>query len=98
MAETMNQALGQIFGPGVTRGPGARPAGETATSVIRTVAEEPTTTPAPAPTTPEATMTQLVEEAIAHRDRAEKALRDGDLGLYAEEMKRIKELGEARIE
>jgi uncharacterized membrane protein (UPF0182 family) len=92
MAETLNQALGQIFGPTVTAGLSPDRLESTATSVIKTVSDAPTTTPAPAPTTPEATMTQLVEEAIAHRDRAEKALRDGNLGLYAEEMKKVGEL------
>ena len=90
MAETMNQALGQIFGPGVTAGLAPDRLESTATSVIRTVPEEPTA-PTPA-TSPEATMAQLVEEAIAHRDRAEKALRDGNLGLYAEEMRKVGEL------
>ena len=91
MAETMNQALGQIFGPGVTAGLAPDRLESTATSVIRTVSEVPTTTPAPAPA-PDATMTQLVEEAIAHRDRAEKALRDGNLGLYAEEIWKVGDL------
>ena len=90
MAETMNQALGQIFGPGVTAGLAPDRLESTATSVIRTAPEEPTA-PTPA-TSPEATMAQLVEEAIAHRDRAEKALRDGNLGLYAEEMRKVGEL------
>ena len=37
-------------------------------------------------------MRQLVEEAIAHRDRGEKALRDGNLALYAEEMRKVGEV------
>jgi len=82
----------EIFGPAVATGLSPDRLESTATSVIRTVPEEPTTTSVPAPTTPEATMTQLVEEAIAHRDRAEKALRDGNLGLYAEEMRKVGEL------
>ena len=44
----------------------------------------------PAPVEP--TFAELVDEAIAHRDRAEKALRDGNLGLYGEEMKKVGEL------
>ena len=49
MAETLTQALGQIFGPGVTAGLAPDRLESTATSVIRTVTEEPTTTPAPYP-------------------------------------------------
>ena len=90
MAETMNQALGQIFGPAVTAGLAPDRLESTATSVIRTVPEEPTA-PTPA-TSPDATMAQLVEEAIAHRDRGEKALRDGNLALYAEEMRKVGEV------
>ena len=90
MSESMNQALVEIFGPTVATGLSPDRLESTATSVIRTLPETPTT-PAPEATT-EATMTQLVEEAIAHRDRAEKALRDGNLGLYAEEMRKVGEL------
>ena len=49
----------------------------------------------PALTEPEAaepTMAQLVEEAIAHRDRGERALREGNLALYAEEMRKVGEV------
>jgi hypothetical protein len=57
--------------------------------VIKTTDEPALTVPE---TTPEPTMAQLVEEAIAHRDRGERALREGNLALYAEEMRKVGEV------
>jgi hypothetical protein len=90
MAETMNQALGEIFGPSVTAGLSPDRLESTATSVIRTVPDQPAIT-ADAPAA-EPTLADLVEQAIAARDRGEKALRDGNLGVYAEEMRKVGEL------
>jgi uncharacterized membrane protein (UPF0182 family) len=94
MAETMNQALSQIFGPAVAAGLSPDRLESSATSVIKTTPEPaaaPGVTDVPPPSV-EPTFAELVDEAIAHRDRAEKALRDGNLGLYAEEMKKVGEL------
>jgi uncharacterized membrane protein (UPF0182 family) len=93
MAETMNQALGQIFGPAVTAGLSPDRLESSATSVIKTSPEPavPEVTDVPPPPA-EPTFAELLDEAIAHRDRAEKALRDGNLGLYGEEMRKVGEL------
>jgi uncharacterized protein len=93
MAETMNQALGQIFGPAVTSGLSPDRLESSATSVIKTSPEPavPGVTDVPPPPV-EPTFAELLDEAIAHRDRAEKALRDGNLGLYGEEMRKVGEL------
>ena len=90
MAETMNQALGEIFGAAVTAGLSPDRLESTATSVIKTVSDEPTLT-ADTPAA-EPTLAGLVEEALAARDRGEKALREGNLGVYAEEMRKVGEL------
>ena len=90
MAETLEQALGQIFGPRVTAGLSPDRLESSATSVIKTAPEEPAL--ARPETVAEPTMAALVEEALAHRDRGEKALRDGNLGLYAEEMRKVGEI------
>ncbi len=90
MAETMNQALGAIFGAAVTAGLSPDRLESSATSVIRTI-PEPGAATLPE-TTAEPTMAGLVDEAIAHRDNAEKALRDGNLALYAEEMRKVGEI------
>jgi uncharacterized membrane protein (UPF0182 family) len=92
MAETMNQALGQIFGSAVTAGLSPDRLESSATSVVKTAAEEPPVSVTAPQAAPEPTMAQLVEEAIAHRDRGERALREGNLALYAEEMRKVGEV------
>jgi uncharacterized protein len=85
MAETMNQALSQIFGPAVAAGLSPDRLESSATSVIKTTPEPaaaPGVTDVPPPSV-EPTFAELVDE---------KALRDGNLGLYAEEMKKVGEL------
>jgi hypothetical protein len=89
MAETMNQALGHIFGSAVVAGLAVDRLESSATSVIKTAPDEPTLKP---DTAIEPTMASLLEEAIAARDRGEKALRDGNLALYAEEMRKISDI------
>jgi uncharacterized membrane protein (UPF0182 family) len=89
MEETLVQALSQIFGSSIaaslapdrltTRGVPAAPGA---------VAE---TQPA-AVTPPEPTMAALVVEMRGHVNRGEEALRQGNLALYAEEMKKVKDV------
>jgi len=92
MAETMNQALTQIFGPAIASGLSPDRLESSATSVIKTTPDPAAAGVTDVPPTAEPTFAELLDEAIAHRDRAEKALRDGNLGLYAEEMKKVGEI------
>jgi uncharacterized membrane protein (UPF0182 family) len=92
MAETMNQALGQIFGSTVTAGLSPDRLESSATSVVKTTTEEPSVSVTAPEAAPDPTMAQLVEQAIAHRDRGERALREGNLALYAEEMRKVGEV------
>jgi uncharacterized protein len=92
MAETMNQALTQIFGPAIASGLSPDRLESSATSVIKTTPEPGAAGVTDVPPTAEPTFVELLDEAIAHRDRAEKALRDGNLGVYAEEMKKVGEI------
>jgi uncharacterized membrane protein (UPF0182 family) len=90
MAETLKLALVQIFGPAVEAAlPADRLAG-ISTAVIRAPdavgpgAVAPGAAPPAIVGTPEA-----ASEAQTHYDRAQKALRDGDLALFGEEWRKV---------
>ena len=92
MAETMNQALGADFrrrrSPPACHRIASRARRRRSSKPSR---DEPALT-ADTPKPPNRRSRGLVEEAIAARDRGEKALRDGNLGVYAEEMRKVGEL------
>jgi uncharacterized membrane protein (UPF0182 family) len=90
MKETLVEALSEIFGPAVAKALAPDRLASTATSVVQTPREgtaPPIETPAPAG---DAAFAALVAEFRQHVDRADRALRDGDLVLYGEEWKKIK--------
>jgi uncharacterized membrane protein (UPF0182 family) len=95
MAETLTSALTQIFGRGIAA---ALPQDRLEGTKYDVAPVEGAPPPA---ATPEATTTPasaasgvdaLIAEAIKHFDAGEKALRDGDLGAYREEMKKARAL------
>ncbi len=93
MAETMTEALSQIFGPSVQKALEPDRLASTATSVVQTAVETPATPAAPAGrpvATGEPTMAALILEMKQHFERADKALKDGDLALYAEEHRKAR--------
>jgi uncharacterized membrane protein (UPF0182 family) len=90
MAETLNQALGQIFGPAVSAALSPDRLQSSATSVVEASSEIPE-----APSVAEAgsdAMTTLAAEAKTHLDRAIKAQREGDWATYGEEIKKVGEV------
>jgi uncharacterized membrane protein (UPF0182 family) len=89
MAETLKLALVQIFGPTIASAlPTDRLEGA-ATSVVPASEETVSATP---PAVPEAGIAGgAAEEAQLHYERAQKALRDGDLALFGEEWKKVGE-------
>ena len=90
MAETLSRALGKIFGPTVTAtlAPDRLPG--TATSVVETSPIN-NVLPIGPEMTPEASTDVLMAEVEQHWNAADKAMRGGDLVLYAEEMKKARE-------
>jgi uncharacterized membrane protein (UPF0182 family) len=95
MAETLTSALTQIYGRGIAA---ALPQDRLEGTKYDVAPVEGAPPPA---ATPEATTTPasaasgvdaLIAEAIKHFDAGEKALRDGDLGAYREEMKKARAL------
>jgi len=90
MAETLVDALSQIFGATIRKALAPDRLDSTATSVVQT-APEPGTPLVEAPSTAtDSGYAALVAEFRQHVDRADKALRDGDFALYGEEWKKIK--------
>ena len=89
MAETLNQALVQIFGSSVATALAPDRLQSSATSVVQASSEIPE---APAAGQPDQTMTALAAEAKTHLDRALKAQRDGDWATYGEEIKKVGEI------
>jgi uncharacterized membrane protein (UPF0182 family) len=98
MAETLTQAIVEIFGQSVASALAPDRLEASATSVIQTApeAETPATeSSATAPATPGITapaassMAGLAAEAKRHYDNAQNALRAGDWTLYGEEMKKL---------
>jgi len=89
MAETFTQALVQIFGQEIASALPQDRLESSATSVVQATSEMmPATPEAPTVVVDEDT-TALAAEAQLHYDRAQKALRDGDLALFGEEWKKV---------
>jgi uncharacterized membrane protein (UPF0182 family) len=89
MAETLTQALVQIFGRGVAAALPPDQLESSATSVVETA--EDTVAPvaeAPAAEAP-ADLGSLAEEAKTHFDNATRAQREGNWALYGEEMQKL---------
>jgi uncharacterized membrane protein (UPF0182 family) len=92
MAETLKQALIQIFGASLATALPADRMQSSATSIVPSAADVTVDQP-PTPTpTAEATQQEMIVEAQQHMERADRAMRNGDLATYAEEMKKAKEL------
>lgn len=89
MAETLNQALGRIFGPSVASALAPDRLASSATSVVETSPELPAAEGAPVV---EPSLAALLVEMRQHFDLADKALRDGDLAVYGEEMKKARDV------
>jgi uncharacterized membrane protein (UPF0182 family) len=87
MAETLTESLSQIFGASVAKALAPDRLASSATSVVQTTSREIEVPTAPAPG-PEPSLAALLTEMRQHIDRANKALRDANLALYAEEMKK----------
>jgi uncharacterized membrane protein (UPF0182 family) len=94
MADTLIQALGQIFGHNVETALAPDQLASSATSVVETTPAAPDASAAappqaaPAP----ATSAQRSAEALEHFENAQKALRAGDWALYGDEMKKVGDL------
>ena len=86
MAETLNQALIQIFGRSIASALAPDRLQSSATSVVQASSEIPdVVTGEPG----NLTMTELAAEAKTHFDRALKAQRDGDWATYGDEIKKV---------
>jgi len=92
MAETLREALIRIFGPTIADALPPDLLDSSATSVIKATAETPG-----AETAAPKTIEDLVAEAQAHMQRADDALKNGDLGTYADENKKAKALIDAAM-
>ena len=92
MAETLVQALAQIFGREVLTG--LPPDRRTSGGLTMPPPSEltPVEVPAPGAAALPTTTVALIAEMQAAYERGDKAMREGDLGRYQQEMKRIKEL------
>ena len=91
MAETLTRALSRIFGPVVAAALAPDRLASSATSVVATVSGGRGRTPGAAETPAGAvnpTVASLVAQMRRHFDAADKALRNGDLAAYADEMKK----------
>jgi uncharacterized membrane protein (UPF0182 family) len=88
MAETLNQALGDIFGRGLVSALAPDRLDSSATSVVQT-APVPEPGAKPELDLKDPTLAELAAEASAHYDRMAKAQRDGDWALYGEELKKL---------
>jgi uncharacterized membrane protein (UPF0182 family) len=97
MAETLRQALIQIFGRDVATALQPDRLESAATSVVPSkisMADILAGSAAPgaaAANEQPASLTELAAEAQTHLDRADKALREGDWATYGEEMKKVRE-------
>jgi hypothetical protein len=105
MAETLVQALAEIFGRQLLKSLAPDRLASSATSVVFTEPEElepaaalpgmsPTTTTPAAPVTPIApgSLAALAAQAEAHFQRAEAAMKAGNLTLWAEEMQKGRDI------
>jgi uncharacterized membrane protein (UPF0182 family) len=86
MAETLNQALMQIFGRSIASALAPDRLQSSATSVVQASSEIPDVVPGEPMNE---TMTELAAEAKTHFDRALKAQRDGDWATYGDEIKKV---------
>jgi uncharacterized membrane protein (UPF0182 family) len=99
MAETLTRALGKIFGSSVISSLAPDQLSSSATSVVMTApdadaaaaAAEATPT-ASTPVAPDATRESLIIEMQQHYEAADKALKAGDVVLWAEENKKVREI------
>jgi len=97
MAETLTRALGKIFGSSVISALAPDQLSSSATSVVITAPEGEAAgaVPTPAGTTPvaaDATIASLISEMQQHYEAADKAMKSGDLVLWAEENKKVREI------
>jgi uncharacterized membrane protein (UPF0182 family) len=96
MAETLTRALGKIFGSSVISALAPDQLSSSATSVVITAPEGEAAVAAatPAGTTPvgDATIASLISEMQQHYEAADKAMKSGDLVLWAEENKKVREI------
>ncbi|HUL75024.1 MAG TPA: UPF0182 family protein [Vicinamibacterales bacterium] len=90
MAETLNQALGQIFGSSIVAALSPDRLQSSATSVVQASSEIPEAPAAVGPA--DQTMAELAAEAKTHLDRALKAQREGDWATYGDEIKKVGEI------
>jgi uncharacterized membrane protein (UPF0182 family) len=90
MAETLSQALVQIFGRSLAASLPPDQLESSATSVVETPTEAETVEP-PAPTAPAtaADMKALAAEAQTHLENADRARRDGNWALFGEELQKL---------
>jgi uncharacterized membrane protein (UPF0182 family) len=94
MEETMNKALGKIFGPKVLAALAPDQLEASASSVVRTSTDAVPSLDALVESTPispgaSAAAAAELRDAI---DKADKALRDGDLAAFGDQWKRIREI------
>ena len=87
MEETLNQALGRLFGSGLAPAPGALPAGAVVAEL-----DVPQPTDAAAQVTAPANAEPLAAQASEHYRRALQAQRDGNWALYGQEIDRLGEV------
>jgi uncharacterized membrane protein (UPF0182 family) len=90
MADTFTQALVQIFGQEVAAALPQDRLQSSATSVVEATPEMPSGL-TQSSDVDDTDMAALAAEAQLHYDRAQKALRDGDLALFGEEWKKVGE-------
>lgn len=97
MADTLTRALARIFGTSITAALAPdRMAGGPGTMAIADPAPEPgrpvpTATATPSPTAGAETAASLIAQIGAHFEAANKALKAGNLGVYATEIKKAEE-------
>ncbi len=91
MAETLTRALGRIFGSSVTASLAPDRLSSSATSVVITPDEDKLSAK-PIEGTPvaDSTVATIVAEMSAHYEAADKAMKSGDLVLWAEEQKKAR--------
>jgi uncharacterized membrane protein (UPF0182 family) len=92
MAETLRQALIQIFGSSLEAALPADRMQSSATSIVPSAADVPGEQPTTPATTTEPTQQELIVQAQLHMEAAIKAQREGDWAKYGEELKKASEL------
>jgi uncharacterized membrane protein (UPF0182 family) len=91
MAETLTRALGRIFGSSVTAALAPDRLSSSATSVVPTPEEDKLTAkPTEGAPVADSTVATIVAEMSAHYEAADKAMKSGDLVLWAEEQKKAR--------